>query len=556
MGANQSDLSNAHYGYDFVVATTQESLNATMKEYLYNTGFPVVRMYWNQDSDGNPVPVSYEDLMMQTNGTDPLKVAGWNTGDPVNPDITNINNSNFYFAFEAAIGIPANVLPQNIPDIITLQQGTESVKFNLLCAEFTVVTCEFGRHGLTGFFNTSQPDDAFWLFTSGVELTNIIDNTNLPQAVQAQLNDFGPDAFSVQQLIFDFDSALLESAPQISGVQPDSPTYTALQQVFQGAYFSAMKAAGQPVLNYAIIKNTPGDDPSTLLLTDLEMEISPYIDPGTNTADDNNLNTLNYLCEVNGKKLPPPVPFGWNWVEKTDEANFDGIISINRNTFARYFENKLTDYVSQNCFAAYARVWLSGAFKQDTNYYTKLTPGQTPLVTKPLNGNEVLNYSYSSSAHDDAGPGGDRGAIKLSTTFSASVTFTGNTIVIVQNLLVTVYLKKNLTSETWNPVNKQYTDTYTLAVGQDGNLTANYQSSSKDNSQQYPKTSKFVEFFIHINDFTNQVDAALKSFVNQEYHDIPVNVAQQFIFPGGKTFTFKDVSFSDNQDLIAHISYA
>jgi len=38
--------------------------------------------------------------------------------------------------------------------------------------------------------------------------------------------------------------------------------------------------------------------------------------------------------------------------------------------------------------------------------------------------------------------------------------------------------------------------------------------------------------------------------------DIPINVFQDFIFPGGQTFIFKDVRFSSHQDLISHITYA
>ena len=34
MSASQSQLSAARYGYDFVVATTQASINATMKQFL------------------------------------------------------------------------------------------------------------------------------------------------------------------------------------------------------------------------------------------------------------------------------------------------------------------------------------------------------------------------------------------------------------------------------------------------------------------------------------------------------------------------------------------
>jgi hypothetical protein len=166
MSAIQSNLSASQFGYDFVVATTQESINGTMKEYLYNSNFPVVKMYWNQDSNGNPVPIAYDDLMKQTNNTDPLKVGNWNVGDPKSQDIINISNSQFYFAFEAAIGIPAGILPQNIPDIVTLQLTSQSVIFKLICSQFTVVTCNFGRQGLTSFFTTSQPTNSPWLFTS------------------------------------------------------------------------------------------------------------------------------------------------------------------------------------------------------------------------------------------------------------------------------------------------------------------------------------------------------------------------------------------------------
>ncbi|SCO88977.1 uncharacterized protein FRV6_13105 [Fusarium oxysporum] len=34
MAPNQSNLSNPKYGYDFVVATTQESINAGLVQYL------------------------------------------------------------------------------------------------------------------------------------------------------------------------------------------------------------------------------------------------------------------------------------------------------------------------------------------------------------------------------------------------------------------------------------------------------------------------------------------------------------------------------------------
>ncbi|WP_396174106.1 hypothetical protein [Flavobacterium sp.] len=555
MSANQSNLSDAHYGYDFVVATTQESINATMKEYLYNSVFPTVKMYWNQDANGNPIAVSYEDLMVQTKGTDPLKVANWKTGDPMNQDITNINQSQFYFAFEAAIGIPANILPQNIPDIITLQNASQSVIFNLICAQFTVVTCNFGRQGLTSFQSFTQPTDSPWLFTSIVALKNIINNSNLPANVQAQLNNFGPDAFSVQQLIFDLDNAALESTPTISGVEPGTPAYTLLSQVFLGAYFTAMKANAQPVLNYSIIENVPEQNNSTLTLTNMELEVSPYVDPTTNTQNNPNLNTLNYLCETNGNSLPPAVPFAWNWVESSEESSFNGVISINRNIFANYLKNLLTDYVSQNCFKSFVRTWLSGIFDQNIHYSWSLTPNQTPTITTPLTGTEVLNYAYSSTYTDASGLDDDMAKMTLTPSMNVSVQFIGNTIVITQTLLIYIYIRVMQSSESWNATNITITDTYTLAVDQNGQLTASLNSVKQDNSDPTPSANWFIELFTGLDELVKDVDDWTKGFAQTRFTSLPLNIAQQFVFPGGKTFTFKDVVFSDNQDLVSHISY-
>jgi hypothetical protein len=377
-------------------------------------------------------------------------------------------------------------------------------------------------------------------------------NKNLPPAVQNQLNNLGPTAFSVQQLIFDLDNAALESTPTISGVTPGTPIYTLLSQVFLGAYFNAMKATASPVLNYGIVENTPVNDPSTLKLTNMAIEISSYIDPANNTADNNNLNSLNYLCEVNGKAPTPAVPFNWNWVEKSEESSFDGVIAINRNTFANYFKNQLYGYVITNCYAANVRVWMDGL---SVDYSWNLTPGQAPTITTPATGAEVLHFSYASNADDWAGLGGDMGEMKLAPTTTVSVSFTGNTIVITQNLLINVYVRVMQSWQQWNAVNITITDTYTLAVGQNGSLTATLTSNRVDNSDPAPQTNWFIELFTGLNDLVNNVDGWTKNFFSPRIQDIPVSTAQQFVFPGGKTFTFKDVVFSENQDMVSHISY-
>lgn len=550
MSANQSNLSSPQFGYDFVVATTQAAINATMLEFLNETKMPLVTMYYNQDDNGNPVLIDRDTLLTQTNGTDPLHVASWNAADPMSADITNLSNSNFWYAFQARIGTPPGFLPSNLPDMVTLEAGSQSVNFSLLCAEFIVVESTFSRHGLTSFLNTSQPSGTAWVFTSNVPLMSIINNKNLPPAVQQKLNNLGPDAFSVQQLLFDLDNAILQSTPTLSGVAPGSAVSTALNQVFQGAYFSAMKTNGQPVLGYSIVPDT-SSDPSPLSLSSLNFEVSPYLPPNNQPNPD--LNTLNYLCASNDNTLPQPVQFNWNWVDEGRGGQCDGVIAINRNTLAKYFEMQLIDQVQENCMLPFVRVWLSGS----CNWHFQLTPGQTPTVTYPATGDAVLTFSYTGPEYyDSAGLGGDMGSGALSTQYTVNVKFVGNTIIIVQHLVIYLYVSSLSDGHGGNAVDKMITDTYTIAVNQQGGLTVSDPVSAVIDNSSPPSTNGFFNFFNGLNDVSNDISTWLQNYAGTNIKDIPASQLRNFIFPGGKVFTYTDASFSANQDLVSNITYA
>jgi len=144
----------------------------------------------------------------------------------------------------------------------------------------------------------------------------------------------------------------------------------------------------------------------------------------------------------------------------------------------------------------------------------------------------------------------------LSTTYSATVTFSGSTIVITQQLVVFVSVRTLLTSESWNAIDKTITDTYTLAVTETGTLTSSVSTASTDHSDPTPTTNAFVNAFTEINQLSSNIAAWLQSFVATSFRTLPIDVAQIFVFPGGNTFAFKDVVFSQNQDLVSHISYA
>jgi len=280
MSATQSYLSSPRYGYDFVVATTQTSINATIKEFLSKGTEPEVLVCYVADSNGNPTPIDYATLIKNAHGSDPFKVPAG--ADPAtNQDIKNLYAARYMAGFKAKIGIPPGYAPSETPDFVTLGADTSAVIYNLMCSEFLVTQYTPGSgYNPAQWLSISQPSGKAWMFTSKVDLrleSGAFDS--LPKDVQAQIKNMGGGAFSVQQLLFDLDNAGLQSTPTISGVDPASNIGMVLQRDFLDKYFAGVKATGSPVLGCVVKK--VGPDQSTLALTNFNFETLPLLSPDT-----------------------------------------------------------------------------------------------------------------------------------------------------------------------------------------------------------------------------------------------------------------------------------
>lgn len=559
MGSAQSRLSDAEYGYDMVVATTQGSINGAMKAFLDGVPEPVVTMCYVADERGEPVSVPYEDLVKEANGTDPFKVP--DDADPdTSPDLKDLRSARFMMGFQAQLGLPDGLDPEHIPDLVELGADTSAVKFNLLCSQFVVVNLDPGS-GYTkpSWMNVAQGDGEPWVFSSKVDLrlgtaeSSAYDR--LPPAVQRQIKNLGGDAFSVRQLLFDLDNAALQTTPVISGVKPGTKLFTILQQEFVGAYFTRMRSKGEPLLSCMITRSDA--PPSTLPLTDLNLEVCPFVgdngqpihDPDKKQRD---LATLNYLCAVGGRPLAPATRFNWNWIDSSEQADYDGVAVVNRDTFVGYFRNQLTRYVPLNCLQPNVTMDMDGL---TVKYGWSVGRGAAPKVTTPSSGQTVLTFSHSASSEDEAGVGGWGGAMKISTAFDLNVTFVGNKITIKQHLVVYVWVRSLATSDGGNAVDKTITDTYELAVDEHGRLVTDMATTTTDDSKPPGGRSGFLNFFTDINKLTSGVTRWVENFAPTAMESIPVAAVQSYVFPGGRDFAFKSVSFSDAQDLVSHITY-
>jgi hypothetical protein len=328
-----------------------------------------------------------------------------------------------------------------------------------------------------------------------------------------------------------------------------------LQQYFIGAYFNKIHAAGQPILNVAILrKDMPA---STLAITDLNLQVSPFVGPGgarivSPTSDQASLGTLAYLCETNNEIMPPAVPFTWNWVEPGQRRDFDGIVSIKRGTFVQFVRGQLANYVSKNCYKPYITLTQDGL---TTIWQWSLPPGQKPAVSVPESGSTVLKFSHSLDSSDKAGLDGAIGECTLRSSFNLDVELEHNKIIIRQNLTIWIKARSLSTERQGNLANKTIVDTITVSVDAGGRLVVGAPETTQTDHPDDVHVDGFLELFTGLNGVTDEIKKSVNAMVSQSLTSVPIGLAQDFIFPGGRTFAFKDVAFSDHQDLVGHITY-
>lgn len=569
MSAKKSFLSSPKYGYDFVVATTQASINSGMKEYLATVDQPATVLCFLANPDGQPTTqITLEELKARTGGIDPFEIP---PGTPYSdPRITTLTRNMFLVALKLRVGLPPGVMPKNLPLIVELGSSANNVGFNLFCSDFQIVmnTPPSGFGGSGNWDVWSQPPGNPWYFRTTVNLVyKDLDKTlNTPYfnshpqekaALIAQLRNLGSGAFSLQQLLFELDNAVTQSVPTIQGMDAGSTAAYILTKSFVNLYFGAMRQHGEPLLAVHAVANAP--DGSSLRLTGMEREVNQFVDGNgvvvaNPSPDQKAATTLCYLCAANNNPLPGAAGFNFNWVDPSDAATQSGVIAINRNTLANFYKDKLMQHMRPQCLRTWTtvKVWPGGTAEYNAMVY----PGNTPTeAVISDSGADVLTVSYSSNSDANDKAGLTYGELDLHSSMTCKVNFSGNRIKITQNLKLWMKAQWDLTHIDGNIVDHTLIDSYALTVAQNGQLQATLLESTPVDDSKTPSLDAFSNFFVDLNSIVDFVKKRVSDLVSLKLTDFPANSVQSFVFPGGRVFTYKDAAFSDNQDLITAITY-
>ncbi|EIV91031.1 hypothetical protein [Frankia sp. QA3] len=564
--------------FDYVVAVTEASVNAALAEYLSSDGFqhenPLVDLYFvypkvtkggqNVQVDRNPVAIDRDSLLAKANGTDPFTVPDGTDSD--DPGVQSLQQAGFAFAVRARLGIPSvyqGAAAPPLPPLVVLKPGSSSVTYRMTFAEFTMTTLAYGPWGAQ-WVSLSQPDSQPWTLVGDVNLDlQAAAAREVPQDVLNTLKALSDDPFSIQELYLNLNSFALEGvfAFDDSRVPKGAPISTFMNSNFVASYLAG-GAQSNVLLGYAV-KHEPDAERPSIAVTD----VNHFAPNSTGAAP----RMLNYLCATNGHQLPgiSYANFGWNWLEAGEAQDRDGVLALNRRTFAEYLDrsanggSSLADYVAANCYQPHVK--LGTHLAEATFAKPKMTPGQQPTRTIPASGDTLLAYSFAAQDSDRAGSNGALGEMKLSTTYDLQVTVQrdpglsaaspATRIVVTQHLLAALYTRKLRTEARANVVDKTITDTYTIGVNAAGHIELSGPVSQIVDNSKNPKANGFLNFWSDVQSVSDMAAACVSACVATSFHDVRLAALQTFVFPGGKTFMFSDVGYSDTRDLVAHITY-
>lgn len=521
--------------YDNVVAVTQIAVNQTMGEYLQLHPKDIA-IYAKDDGSGNLTIVSSE------------------------------AEASYILTGTLALEKDAS---GNWIELVTLKtdKGNQTVKYNV-----TIQSGEFKALAYDGM-DIKQDGSTPWVFLFFVDLAmQDISKNELPDDLKKQLQNLDENMFSIQQLYMDLNTAALDA---ISGVEMPSLIQSIVAAMMK-AYLDQQQKQGKPLFGVSVKYKDKVTLPPTLTPTYVNFCVTPYHDSSGQDTNPN-LDTLNYLVMTDNNQPPayPPESFSFNWVE---DANIRGAMAIKRKLFSDFIVQQLNSILKTLCPVMHCKA--DGDKRPPNDVVIQLNPGSDHTFNRTYDPASGLIASYSYNTHDK---NTDTGPWYASYNFTVSGKYNSSTNVYLKGDKITIsgsitasgstftHFGGSTSSSEVNMPNTTYNWSIDLQLYMDaannGQLdlkVANPNFNSDPVVEKHDKSwwEKFIEglggfmqsYTQNLGDMRGQIQGDIEGTVAASLKQV-LNTANHFVFPGTKTFSFMNPTFSDNRDLASNITY-
>lgn len=534
----------ALHDYDTVVAVTQNAVNEALAEFL-DLLQKQVAIYYATDSQGNLIPVS----------------------SPAQAD--------FIFTGTLDYALDVNGNPVDIVQLYNPDLGNQTVRYNV-----TFERAEFIAKPMIHV--SQQPGAPPWIFRFRVNLALQESRlADLPPDIRAkvehEVKNLGPDMFSIQQLYLDLNTAVFDSFDNVQGLTPIAAAE--LSAILQ-AYLAEQQRQGGIVFGYNVTYVDQTTPAPTFMPTDLNFCVTPYRDASGNTSNPT-LDTLNYLIMTGHRPAPPYLPSGFpfNWV---DDPSNQGALAINAARSVPFLVQALNPILTTLCPK------LSVGADVNKSVYDQpmqLVAGDQHAfdLLYPNAGNRVASYSYSASASAHAhGPVWAPFLLDVSAAYSMScdVSIVAATSGDARDRLrlagsLTTQAEVDLSNTQGGGSVVMPATTYAWSVdlvlqidlAQGGQLDLVLENADFDGAPSVAQhdeswwqrflqglSGQFASYVDSLGSLRDQVKGGIESEVMGRLQ-ASLRSANHFVFPGGRSFVFKNPQFSDALDLASNITY-
>ena len=582
-GSQDSSITDGGYGYDMVVAVTQSAINNGIKTYIY---------YMDEDTfieayDEDGVYIDYRKVLKAINDpnippTSPDYIDLFNI-DPAKPTerekeaIEAAKKFGMRYAAKARLGMPKGVKPTDMHKSVDLKTGngkTECCYYYAYFAEFEPLIIGENDDHETELVHYVQSNSNPWVFTYLVNLGLQDESYNdVPTQVQDEMKQTHPTVtdfdsmFSIQSLVIKFSTASFAESP--SDLPGGEKYKKYIENIFMWSYMHAIVKAGGVSLGYTMKEKNHVNSNSVIVPTNYDFCISEFSDPSKT-----DLYTLNYLVALDNKPLPEKrMPFKWDWVDEGE--NIDGVMAISRAKIYELLKGEFEPIINGLTLEPTIKVEIDnpvtahftyGMHHVDVNAQYSEYPGPGTTSNDP----KWLECNFRSYKED-------------SDTFvpiwgNMSSEYTINSTLKVQKPEKEHQLQNVIICETrvkcWLHVNVcggvsegniyDHTLTSKVTVQIDGDGTVHFKTgdmTDKDNGTTFEISTWSKIIAIDFTDLikgvietiTGRIDSAISSYKNSFIRDI--EGTNDWLFPGMKTFAFKNVEFSKSQDLTTELKY-
>ncbi|KAF5588812.1 uncharacterized protein FSUBG_11347 [Fusarium subglutinans] len=371
------------------------------------------------------------------------------------------------------------------------------------------------------------------------------------------------------------DNATIHDVPVIEGMKPGSRAGLVASGQFGNIWKAFAKKCHCPPISIVAVPQASSDT-SKLHLKAFDLRVNRVKDSNGDavenpTKEQLDASTLDYRCTTHGIDLPPAKQFSWTWVEPTS-INFEsGVVAIKREVFGQYLLDAILPqikkyFITTDTVVGHRKEWGSGKLWADWSLSTINNQTPNSLIRRGSNNVCVIKYSAS----DDPDTSSTRGSIydsdycRLDVVpgYECEVLLTGNTLNIFQRVAVGVKLKCDVAailSDRFSNFDEQcmaYTavaiDDYELSVGQTGCLQITHTRSSPDTfPDKFRKTSDLLQ----TDDLLDKIRSAFTAPKPIDFTSINAAALQNFVLPGGKVFTYKNVKAAPSGDLLCSLTY-